>query len=78
MLGLDGVHGVVVHSVHFPLTKPVEEGDGQELKQDVDKACVVLHVQRQAVVRDLADDPGPAASAQVNLQTPNDTEVNTQ
>lgn len=68
MFGFKGVHGVVIHSIELLLTKPVKEVDWQQLKQDVDEACVVLHVHWQAVVRNLADDPGTSASANINLQ----------
>lgn len=68
MRGLEGIHGVVIHGIEFALPDPVEDADGQHLEQDVDKPRVVLHVHWQAVIRDLADDPGAATSAHVHLR----------
>lgn len=68
MCGFEGIHGVVIHGVEFLLAKPVEDVDGQQLEQNVDKACVVLHVHWQAVVRHLTDDPGTTTSALIHLQ----------
>ncbi|KAG7263356.1 hypothetical protein CRUP_027938 [Coryphaenoides rupestris] len=48
---------------HGPAHHGVEEVDRQQLEEDVDEASVVLHVQGQAIVRHLADHPGPTPNA---------------
>lgn len=68
MCRFEGIHGVVIHGVEFILANPVEDVDWQELEQDVDKACVVLHVHWHAIVRNLTDDPGTTSSAHIHLQ----------
>jgi len=72
VFGLEAVHAVVVHGVEFILSNPVEEVDGQQLEEDVDEARDVLHVEGNAVVGNLADDPGAASSAHVNLSSESD------
>lgn len=69
----EGIHSVVIHGVEFVLSDPVEHVNGQQLKQDVDEACVVFDVYGKAVVRNLADDPGPATGADVYL--PGDVKI---
>lgn len=46
VIGLEGVHGVIIHGVQFVLAVPVKEVDWQKLEQNVDEAGVVLHVHR--------------------------------
>ena len=68
MFGFEGIHGVVVHAVDFPLAYPVEDAKWQPLPQHVDKARVIVNVHWQAVVRHLTDHPGTTTSAHIHLQ----------
>lgn len=77
MIGFKGIHGVVIHGVEFLLAEPVKGVDRQQLEEDVDKACVVLHVHRQAVIRNLTDDPGPTTSAHVHLRNERNNQTST-
>lgn len=67
MFGFEAVHRVIVHGVELLLPQPVEKTHGQQLEHYMDKARVEP-VNRQAIVGNLTDDPGTAASAQVHLQ----------
>lgn len=58
---------MVIHRVEFFLPKPVEQTHWEKLEHDMNEARVE-HVNWQAVVRHLSNDPCTTASAQEHLQ----------